>query len=147
MRVLAIDLGARRIGLALSDPTGTVARPWRTLESRGSIEEDAASIASIIDELHADDDGLSAAVVGLPVRLDGSPNDQTPRTRAFAARLAARVRTPIVLQDERLTSREAERRLALGEKDWRRRKEKLDAAAAAVILEDYLASAERGGGR
>lgn len=147
MRVLAIDLGARRIGLALSDPTGTVARPWRTLESCGSIEEDAASIASIIDELHAAADGLSAAVVGLPVRLDGSPNDQTPRARAFAARLAARVRTPIVLQDERLTSREAERRLALGEKDWRRRKEKLDAAAAAVILEDYLASAERGGGR
>jgi putative Holliday junction resolvase len=77
-------------------------------------------------------------VVGWPRRLDGSPSDHTPRVEAFARALAARVAVPVVLQDERLSSREAEQRLAAREPDWRRRKQKLDAAAAAVILQDYL---------
>jgi putative Holliday junction resolvase len=62
----------------------------------------------------------------------------TPRVQAFAAALRARLAVPVVLQDERLTSREAESRLAVREKDWRARKKQLDAAAAAVILQDYL---------
>ena len=86
----------------------------------------------------AEEDGLASLVVGLPRRLDGSPNDMTPRVEAFAAALRARTALPVVLQDERLTSREAESRLALREKDWRVRKKQLDAAAAAIILQDYL---------
>jgi putative Holliday junction resolvase len=62
----------------------------------------------------------------------------TPRVEAFAARLRQETALTVVLQDERLTSREAESRLALREKDWRARKETLDAAAAAIILQDYL---------
>lgn len=143
MRVLGVDLGARRIGLALSDASGTLASPWRTLPSSGSIDGDADAVASIAAELEASDDGLAAIVLGLPVRLDGSPDDQTPRARAFAGALASRVRADVVLRDERLTSREAESRLALREKDWRKRKEKIDAAAAAVILQEYLDEARR----
>jgi putative Holliday junction resolvase len=138
VRVLAVDLGARRIGLALSDASGTLASPWRTLQSRGSVDGDAAAVAAVAAALEAEEAGLGAIVLGVPVRLDGSPNDQTPRARAFADALASRVRPALVLRDERLTSREAESRLALREKDWRKRKEKIDAAAAAVILQEYL---------
>jgi putative Holliday junction resolvase len=143
MRVLAVDLGARRIGLALSDASGTLATPWRTLRSTGSLDDDVAALASIAAELEAEDTGLEAIVLGLPVRLDGAPNDQTPRVHAFAEALASRVRPAVVLRDERLTSREAESRLALREKSWRKRKEKIDAAAAAIILQEYLDEARR----
>ena len=84
------------------------------------------------------DDGLEAVVVGWPRRLDGTPNQQTPIVETFARTLEGKVTVPVVLQDERLSSVEAEARLAIDEKDWRKRKAKLDAAAAAVILQDYL---------
>ena len=138
MRVLAIDPGARRLGLALSDASGTLATPWQVIESGGSIDGDADRLAAIITALRTEDDGLAAIVVGLPLRLDGTPNEQTARARALAVRLETVTGLQIVLQDERLTSREAEQRLALRMTDWRTRKARLDAAAAAVILQDYL---------
>ena len=95
-------------------------------------------VSDEIARLAAEDDPVSSIVVGLPRRLDGSSNDMTPRVERFAAALATRTGLPVVLQDERLTSREAESRLAVREKDWRVRKERLDAAAAAIILQDYL---------
>jgi len=76
--------------------------------------------------------------VGLPVRLDGSASDETARVAAFVDALKTRTNVPIVTADERLTSREAESRLAVQERDWRQRKKKLDAAAAAIILQEYL---------
>jgi len=133
-RVMGIDLGAKRTGLALSDASGTLARPHRVITSPTPL----AAIVEEITRLQADDDGLVAVVVGLPKRLDGRPNDQTPLVEKFVGLLRARVSTPVVTQDERLTSVEAESLLAAREKDWRRRKEKLDAAAAAVILQEYL---------
>jgi putative Holliday junction resolvase len=138
MRVLAIDLGLRRIGLALSDPSGTLARPWRTLAAGGSLEDDVRRMLDIVADLSREPDGLGAIVVGLPRRLDGSPTELTARAEAVARALEARTGLPVILQDERLTSREAEARLAERERRWRRRKEKLDAAAAAIILQDYL---------
>ena len=141
MRALGIDFGGRRIGLALSDPTGTLARPWRTLERREHDDDAAAhEVASVASTLMAEEDGLVAVVVGLPAHLDGTPSDESARVQAFASRLEALLAVPVVLQDERLTSHEAESRLALRERDWRRRKARLDAAAAAVILQDYLDS-------
>ena len=137
MRVLGVDVGRRRVGLAISDPSGTLARPLATL----TVESPADAVDRVVAEvtrLAAEDDGLAEIVVGLPARLDGSPNSETPGVAAFMAALAARVAIPIVGGDERLTSVEAESRLAAGEPDWRRRKKKLDAAAAAVILQDYL---------
>ena len=137
-RVAGLDVGNRRIGVAVSDVTGTLARPLGVLQTSG-LEGDAVDRAvTELARLAAEEDGLASLVVGLPRRLDGSPNDMTPRVQAFAAALGARIAVPVILQDERLTSREAESRLALREKDWRARKKQIDAAAAAIILQDYL---------
>jgi putative Holliday junction resolvase len=136
-RVLGIDVGARRIGVAISDPSGTLARPLTTVFVKGA-DEAVARIAALLEQLASEDGGLSSVVVGLPSRLDGSPTDATPRVLAFIAALRARTGVRIVTEDERLTSREAESRLAVRERDWRRRKQHLDAAAAAVILQDFL---------
>jgi putative holliday junction resolvase len=96
-----------------------------------------------IEALRSDPDGLSIVVLGLPRRLSGEPNEQTALVQTLAARLAAVTPVPIVLQDERLSSHRAEELLARTEKDWRKRKPLLDAAAAAVILQDYLDSRAR----
>lgn len=137
MRVLGIDLGERRIGLAISDPSATLARPLRTIH-RG--RSDDATVAALVTEIRAlsQEGDLDCIVVGLPMRLDGRPTEQTPRVKSMAVALARETTIPIVFQDERLTSREAEQRLAVRERDWRKRKARLDAASAAVILQDYL---------
>jgi putative Holliday junction resolvase len=135
--VLAIDVGGRRIGLAISDPSRTLARPLSTL-TVSSAADGVTRVADEIARLEQDDDGLESIVVGLPVRLDGSASDETARVAAFVDALRARTALPIVTADERLTSREAESRLSILEHDWRERKKKLDAAAAAIILQEYL---------
>ena len=136
--MLGIDYGARRIGLALSDATATLASPWRLVQRPSSEAETVRIVLSEINALAADDDGLEAVVIGWPRRLDGSPTDQTKVVELFARAIEAKIAVPVVLQDERLSSREAESRLAARETDWRKRKAKLDAAAAAIILQDYL---------
>ena len=140
MRVLGIDYGARRIGLALSDATATLASPWRMLQRPPSEAETLRMLITEITTLTQHEDGLAAVVVGWPRRLDGSATDQTPIVETFARSLKAQIDVPVVLQDERLSSTEAESRLARREKDWRKRKQQLDAAAAAVILQDFLDS-------
>jgi putative Holliday junction resolvase len=136
VRSLGIDLGGKRIGLAVSDATGMLARPLDVLHVGGA--EQVRAVLAVIERLVGEDDGLAAIVVGLPRRLDGTPNDQTPVVLAFAAALRSKVTMPVVLQDERLTSVEAESRLAVRDRDWRSRKKKMDAVAAAIILQDYL---------
>ncbi len=139
MRVLGIDYGARRLGLALSDATGTLASPWRLVERPPSEPETLRLITSVVAELHADTDGLELIVVGWPRRLDGSPTHQTAAAEAFARALETQAGLRVVLQDERLSSHEAEQRLVeRGERDWRQRKKKIDAGAAAIILQDFL---------
>jgi putative Holliday junction resolvase len=136
-RIVGLDVGERRIGVAVSDPTGLLARPLTTLRTTG-LDGDALQITlAQITRLTADDP-LDAIVVGLPRRLDGSASDMTPRVERFAQRLGESAGMAVILQDERLTSVEAESRLATREKNWRVRKEQLDAEAAAVILQDYL---------
>jgi putative Holliday junction resolvase len=136
VRVLGIDVGQRRIGLAISDASRTLARPLATLTVG---DHDAVDrVAGEIARLAGEEDGLAAVVVGMPLRLDGSPDEQTPRVAAFVQALKGRASIPIVGEGERLTSREAESRLASSERDWRKRKARLDAAAAAIILQDYL---------
>jgi len=141
VRALGIDFGKRRIGLALSDPTGLLARPWKTIERRGALPAVADELAHTIAQLCAEDDGLEAVVVGLPRRLSGDPSELTADVQTLADRLRALTGVAVVLQDERLSSREAESLLARREKDWRKRKAALDATAAAVILQDYLDAA------
>lgn len=137
MRVLGLDLGRRRVGVAISDATRTLARPLATITV--AADDDAlARVVELVATLRAEEDGLDAIVVGLPSHLDGTPSDATAHVAAFVDALKARISLPIATEDERLSSREAESRLAVRTRDWRERKKTLDAAAAAVILQDYL---------
>lgn len=136
--MLGIDYGARRIGLALSDATATLASPWRLMQRPPSEAETLRLMLNEIATLAGEDDGLEAVVIGWPRRLDGSATHQTKSVEAFARAVEAEITIPVVLQDERLSSHEAESRLAARESNWRKRKAKLDAAAAAIILQDYL---------
>jgi len=135
---VGLDVGEKRIGIAISDATATLARPVGVLKAAGLSANTVTMVSAEIARLAAEDDPVSSIIVGLPRRLDGSSSDMTSRVERFAADLGTRTGLPVVLQDERLTSREAESRLAVREKDWRVRKERLDAAAAAIILQDYL---------
>lgn len=139
MRFLGIDYGARRLGLALSDHAAMMARPWKTLAVDGSPERAANVVWDEILRLRAGDDAeLDGVVVGLPRRLNGEDNTQTPLVRRFVAALEALSDLPVSTQDERLTSIEAESRLAEREPDWRKRKARIDAEAASILLQDYL---------
>ena len=138
VRLLGLDVGDRRVGLAGSDPSGTWARPLCRGMRRNGIDDVVLAVVDEIRRLQADADGLEGIVVGLPRHLDGSASEQTMRVRAFADRLRSETDLPLAFQDERLSSREAESRLALSDRDWRHRKSSLDAAAAAVILQDHL---------
>jgi putative Holliday junction resolvase len=143
MRALGIDYGERRIGLALSDVTGLLARPWKTIPNDGNLKLSADTLMEEARRLMVEDDGLEAIVIGLPRRLSGEANTQTARVQQFAAAIGSAIDVPVVLQDERLTSHEADALLARSERDWRRRKQQVDATAAAIILQDYLDSRPR----
>jgi putative Holliday junction resolvase len=138
VRALGIDYGERRIGLALSDATGLLASPWKTIANDGNVGAAAQRLAIEVNALIAESDGLSVIVIGLPRRLSGDPNAQTARVQQLVRQLGDAVSLPIELQDERLTSYAAEEILAERERDWRKRKQQLDAMAAALILQDYL---------
>lgn len=141
MRYLGVDFGRRRIGLALSDDTALLATPWRSVSSGGTPAAAARAVQDIVAAAATEPDGgIGALVVGLPRRLNGEETDLTPEVRTFAAALEAATGLAVHLQDERLSSREAESRLAERDRDWRRRKLRLDAAAAAIILQDFLDS-------
>jgi putative holliday junction resolvase len=140
VRFLGIDYGRKRIGLALSDATGLLARPWKTVAARPAVKLAAADIAREIEALRQEPEGLGGIVIGLPLRLSGEANDQTATVQGLASELRQRTAVPVTLQDERLSSREAESLLARREKDWRKRKPLLDAMSAAVVLQDFLDS-------
>ena len=136
--MLGIDYGQRRIGFALSDATGLLARPWKTIPRTGNVRQVAAGIAREVAALQAEDEGLATVVVGWPRRLSGEANEQTRSVESLVAHLRAAVGILIVLQDERLTSWEADYSLMPSEPDWRKRKSLLDMTSAAIILQDYL---------
>jgi len=130
-RSLCLDAGERRIGVALSDAKGWLASPLVVLERRAA-ERDFARIAALVRE-----HGAERVVVGLPRSLDGRLGPQARRVRRWATRLQSHLPVPIVYWDERYSTAEAERRLAAVPA---RRRPGIDAAAAAVILQDYLDS-------
>lgn len=143
MRVLALDVGERRVGIAISDPTGTLARPLQVL-SRGSREEDLAAIKNLVA-----DHGVDLVVVGQPLSLDGLEGPQARRVGRYMRVLADHLPVPVIAWDERFTTAEAEEivRQGHGERDRRlaRSSGRLDAIAAAVILQGYLDSHLPGG--
>lgn len=131
-RLLALDVGDRRIGIAVSDPTGLLATPVEVYLRRGR-EADVEHLLAVADEYDA-----QAFVVGLPVNMSGSEGPQAAKTRDFARALGASG-SPVLLWDERLSTVEAERRMAeAGRKKRRGAVMRSDAEAAAVILETYL---------
>lgn len=130
------------MGFAISDASRTLARPLTTLTLQPGSDGVARAAAEVARHA-AEEDGIETVVVGMPKRLDGTPTDETRHVIAFIDALRASTGLPVVAEDERLTSREAESRLAAGERDWKKRKARLDAAAAAIILQDYLDRARR----
>lgn len=131
-RVLAIDYGRRRLGLALSDELGMLAQPLATLEctNRRAVMARLARIVS--------DKKVQRIVVGLPLRMDGAAGEMAKEARAFAARLGKATGRPVEMIDERLTSWEAARGLAPGKSAAAKQRSALDQRAAVLILEEYL---------
>ena len=104
----------------------------------------ATAVAGVVTALRrSDDPDLDRIVVGLPRRLNGDDTDLTPFVRQFVTMLAELTGLPVDVQDERLTSVEAESRLAERESDWRKRKKLVDAEAASIVLQDYLDARSR----
>ncbi len=132
LRLLGLDVGDRRIGVAVSDPTGSLATPIEAYWRR-DLPSDVRHIAGLADEL-----GVSGIIVGLPINMNGTEGPQAEKTRSFADALAA-AGLEVTLWDERLSTVEAKRRLIeVGGKRRRRIRELIDAEAAALILETYL---------
>jgi putative Holliday junction resolvase len=144
-RWLALDVGDRRIGVAVSDPTGLLASPHGTIR-RASKVEDFAKVGRIVQEQDA-----VGIVVGLPLHMNGSESRQAHKVRRYADALVAALRTegfkgPVVLWDERLSTQMAQERLAAAGKRGPRHRAQIDAAAAAVILQEFLDREKRDGG-
>jgi putative Holliday junction resolvase len=139
-RVLALDVGGRRIGLALSDPEGVLAS-GRGVYRRRNLEEDLEYLKRLIGE-----EGVEEIVLGLPQNMDGSLGEQAERALEFKRLLGKRMGLPVRLFDERLTTAEAERVLIEADLSRRRRKLVRDELAAVLILQGYLdrARAEKG---
>lgn len=135
MRILGIDYGERRVGLALSDPTGLIAGPLATLTRRPGRRPPVGKLAEIVLQ-----NEVEAVVIGLPLGLDGEENAWCREVRVFAQALGARAKVPVYLQDERMSSVMAERGVresGVG-RSKRREKERVDRAAAVVILQRWL---------
>jgi putative Holliday junction resolvase len=131
--VLGVDLGARRIGLAVSDAEERVAFPAGVLESRGAAR-DVATVAEIVRER-----GAGRVVVGLPIHMSGRRGPEAEAAQRFAEALAKRAGVPVDTLDERWTSREAERSLReMGRTSKRRARGEVDAIAATLLLRSFL---------
>ena len=135
MRVLGIDFGERRIGLALSDPTGTLASPLPTLKRRAGKRPPLATLVEIVESRE-----VEALVVGLPLTLSGEESEWTRMVREFGGALSDRTGLPVHFIDERFTSVRAERAVrSIGlPKHKREEKGRVDAASAVLILQSWL---------
>jgi putative holliday junction resolvase len=134
-RILGIDYGERRIGVAVSDPTGTIASPVGALTRRAGKRPPWAELERLVREHE-----IEQIVVGLPLNLAGDESDWCREVRAFGERLAARTGLAVHWVDERMSSVEAERAVRSSglRRGQREEKERVDAAAAAIILRSYL---------
>ncbi len=131
-RILALDFGARRIGLAISDPLGFTAQGLPTLE-RSNRERDLAALLALARERE-----VTLWLMGLPLHLSGTEGAQAQKVRTFGALLAARSGLPVEYWDERLTTVAAERVLREAELSLAKRRQAVDRLAAVVLLQSYL---------
>ena len=131
-RLLGIDFGTRRIGLALSDPTGTLASPLPFLENTGIPE-----VVSKLKEL-VQSHGVETVVVGLPRNMDGTYGPSADKVREFISQIRPQLPAKIVTQDERLTTAQASRDLSQIGLSQRELRKKVDSSSASLILQQFL---------
>lgn len=131
-RILALDVGKKRIGLAISDELGITAQGIQTLQ-RTRIREDLANLKQITDNLE-----VKTLLIGKPLHMSGDESRQSEYTREFADRLYQHLGLPVVFWDERLTSAEAERILRMAGASLEQRKKAVDRMSAVLLLESYL---------
>jgi putative Holliday junction resolvase len=134
MRVLALDVGEKRIGVAISDLSQTLARSLEVIQG-GSRQEGFTAVGRLIEEYE-----VEKVVVGYPRSLDGMAGAQAERVERYAADLAKAVTVPVLLWDERFSTVSAERLMREAGLRGEKKQERVDAVAAAVILQDYLDS-------
>ncbi|HUZ77203.1 MAG TPA: Holliday junction resolvase RuvX [Chloroflexota bacterium] len=132
MRLVGLDLGQKRIGVAVAESERGLAFPERVLR-RTSARADRQAIVTLVTGLRAE-----RVILGLPLTAAGERGENAERAEAFGRDLARALPVPLEMQDERFSTIEADERLAASGAGWRERKRRVDAAAAAVILEDYL---------
>ena len=144
MRTLGLDYGERRIGVAVSDPTGLLAQPLETIQrpgrsgGRGGEQRAVERVVALVAEYE-----VGRIVLGLPLQMDGREGEAVARTRAFGDVIARETGLPVDYVDERLTSREAERVLVAARGKPSRHKDRVDRVAAALVLQTWL-ERERG---
>lgn len=130
-RCIGVDYGAVRVGIAVSDPSGIIAEPRPYLAASTALDD----IALLVEQVSA-----TEIIVGLPLNMDGSWSDSTRSARDFANNLREMTTARVTMLDERLSTVEAERNLREAGNRGRKRKQKVDSAAAAVVLQAYLDS-------
>lgn len=138
LRYLGVDPGRKRVGLAISDPGGTLATPHAVLQRRA----DAQVVSEIVALCR--NEAIEAIVVGLPINMDGSHGPAAAEAKALAEALGAATGLPVHLWDERLSSVTAERHLLEADMSRRRRKQTIDKVAAQIILQTFLDSDRTG---
>jgi len=136
MRYLAIDYGAKRIGLAVCDAAETIASPYGVLHGQKDLIQRIGRVVA--------SENIEAVVLGLPLNMDDSEGPQAKKVRAFAKELQSHLRVPVYFQDERLSSFGAEQKLQEIGLSKAKRLERLDALAAAEILQAFLEQKNRG---
>jgi putative Holliday junction resolvase len=129
---MGIDLGQKRIGIAVTDPDETMAFPERVLTRRGN-KADCDALTRLVQELR-----VERVVIGLPLAMGGEAGPNAERARRFGDSLSQALTVPVEFQDERMTTIEAAERLTAAGLSWQKQKGRIDAAAAAIILEDYM---------
>lgn len=132
MRILALDIGSKRIGVALSDELGFTAQGLETVTCRHA-EEDLQRVVDLVDEYSVDE-----IVVGMPYNMNGTEGPQARKVRAFMHRLGQRVGIPLYEWDERLSTVAAERALLEADVSRSKRRKVVDKLAAVLILQAYL---------
>ena len=132
MRILALDPGSKRVGVAISDETKTIARPLETISA-----EPFAALLARLKQLFVEKE-IDLVLVGLPRNMNGSYGPAAQKAEAFAAALKGAITTPVKMWDERLTTVQAHKIMAQGGVRRGRRKEKADNMAAAILLQSYL---------
>lgn len=137
MKAMGIDFGLKRIGVAFSDETKFLATPYEVYV-RQNPEQDLQHFVDLINKNKVDE-----VVCGLPMNMQGDEQEIADQTREFMDELQAKVAVRLSFVDERLSSVLAEDVLKQSERDWRKRKQKLDAVAASIILQDYLDNMRR----